>query len=68
MDISGNTVLITGGATGIGYAFAEYFLKTGNESLFVAEEKKGYLKLKRNIPNSKSKFVMLQKKQIGIHL
>jgi uncharacterized oxidoreductase len=30
MKISGNTVLITGGATGIGYAMAEYFLKEGN--------------------------------------
>jgi uncharacterized oxidoreductase len=31
MNIGGNTVLITGGATGIGYAFAEYFLEAGNE-------------------------------------
>jgi uncharacterized oxidoreductase len=31
MEISGNTVLITGGATGIGYAMAESFLEAGNE-------------------------------------
>jgi len=31
MEISGNTVLITGGATGIGYAFAESFLADKNE-------------------------------------
>jgi uncharacterized oxidoreductase len=31
MDISGNTILITGGATGIGYAMAEAFLEAGNE-------------------------------------
>jgi len=31
MNISGNTVLITGGATGIGLALAERFLKTGSE-------------------------------------
>jgi type VI secretion system protein len=31
MEISGNTVLITGGATGIGYAMAEAFLKARNE-------------------------------------
>ncbi len=33
MNISGNTVLITGGATGIGFALAEAFLQAGNEVL-----------------------------------
>lgn len=31
MNLSGNTVLITGGASGIGFAFAERFLKAGSE-------------------------------------
>ena len=30
MNLSGNTVLITGGAAGIGLAFAERFIKAGN--------------------------------------
>jgi len=30
MNIKGNTVLITGGATGIGFALAEVFIKAGN--------------------------------------
>jgi uncharacterized oxidoreductase len=33
MNLSGNTVLITGGATGIGYAMAEAFLEAGSEVL-----------------------------------
>jgi len=31
MQLSGNTILITGGATGIGYALAEAFLRAGSE-------------------------------------
>ena len=30
MQLSGNTVLITGGATGTGYVMAEAFLDTGS--------------------------------------
>ncbi|MGD0565852.1 MAG: SDR family NAD(P)-dependent oxidoreductase, partial [Candidatus Goldiibacteriota bacterium] len=31
MNLKGNTVLITGGSMGIGFAMAEHFLKEGNE-------------------------------------
>ena len=30
MNMNGNTILITGGATGIGYAMAKYFHARGN--------------------------------------
>jgi uncharacterized oxidoreductase len=33
MKMNGNAILITGGATGIGYAMAKYFLERGNEVL-----------------------------------
>lgn len=35
MKLSGNTILITGGASGIGLAFAERFLKAGNKVIVV---------------------------------
>ena len=31
MDLSGNTILITGGASGIGWTLTERFLAAGNE-------------------------------------
>ena len=33
MRTKGNTILITGGATGIGFALAEAFVKAGNKVL-----------------------------------
>lgn len=47
MNISGNTVLITGGATGIGYAIAEYFLEAGNEVIICGRRKEKLLEAQK---------------------
>ena len=58
MEISGNTVLITGGMTGIGYAIAEAFLEARNEviicgrleaRLLEAQKKHSEFHIKRNV-------------------
>lgn len=51
MDLQGNKILITGGASGIGFAFAERFLQAGNEVLYAAEEKASCRKPETSIRN-----------------
>jgi uncharacterized oxidoreductase len=50
MEISGNTVLITGGATGIGYAMAEAFLAAGNEVIICGRRKEKLLEAQKKHP------------------
>jgi uncharacterized oxidoreductase len=50
MDISRNTVLITGGATGIGYAMAESFLKAGNEVIICGRREERLLEAQKKHP------------------
>ncbi|WP_110926118.1 SDR family oxidoreductase [Bacillus massiliglaciei] len=50
MNISGNTVLITGGASGIGLAFAERFLQTGNEVIIVGRREEKLKEAKEKHP------------------
>jgi len=50
MKLSDNTILITGGASGIGFALTERFLKAGNK-VIVEEAKKSFKKQKKNILN-----------------
>ena len=51
MKISGNTILITGGATGIGYAMAESFLETGNEVIICGRREDRLLKAQKKHSN-----------------
>lgn len=51
MKITGNTILITGGATGIGYALAEKFLEAGNEVIICGRRESRLLEAQRNHPN-----------------
>lgn len=50
MDISGNTILITGGATGIGYAIAESFLEAGNEVIICGRREERLLEAQKKHP------------------
>jgi len=50
MRIKENTVLITGGATGIGYALANAFLKEGNEVIICGRRKQKLLEVQQKHP------------------
>ena len=55
MRASKNTILITGGATGIGLALAERFLKSGNEILVCGRREEKLLELRRKHPAIKTR-------------
>jgi uncharacterized oxidoreductase len=50
MNITGNTVLITGGATGIGLALAERFLNAGNEVIICGRRAEKLQEAKQKFP------------------
>ena len=50
MKMYGNTVLITGGATGIGYAMAEAFLDAGNKVLICGRRESKLNEAQKNHP------------------
>ena len=47
MKVEGNTILITGGATGIGLALTESFLKQGNEVIICGRRKERLIEVKK---------------------
>ncbi|WP_042462787.1 SDR family oxidoreductase [Neobacillus dielmonensis] len=50
MNVSGNTILITGGASGIGLAFTERFLSRGNEVIVVGRRQEKLNEAKEKFP------------------
>lgn len=50
MRISGNNVLITGGAIGIGMALAEIFLRNGNEVVICSRRENKLIEAKNKFP------------------
>jgi uncharacterized oxidoreductase len=55
MRASKNTILITGGASGIGLALAERFLKAGNELLLCGRREEKLLEIRRKHPAVKTR-------------
>lgn len=51
MKLSGNTILITGGSTGIGLAFAERFLKRGNQVIICGRRENVLQQAKERFPD-----------------
>ena len=49
MEMSNHTVLITGGATGIGYAMAKYLLERGNNIIICGRREERLLQAKREL-------------------
>ena len=50
MKTTGNTILITGGATGIGFSLAEAFVKAGNEVAICGRREDKLKEAKRKLP------------------
>ncbi len=50
MKLGGNTILITGGATGIGYALAERFVEAGSEVIVCGRRRSKLNTAKRQLP------------------
>lgn len=55
MKTSGNSILITGGATGIGLSIAEYFINNGNEVLICGRRENKLQEARQKLPRLQTK-------------
>jgi len=63
MKMTGNTILITGGASGIGLAFAERFVKRGNEVIIVGRREEKLREVKETYPSIHTKVCDVSKEE-----
>ncbi len=68
MKLSGNTILITGGASGIGLAFAENFLKSGNKVIVVGRQENKLAAAKEKFPELHTRVCDVSKEEERIQL
>lgn len=61
MQIENNTVLITGGATGIGFSLAEEFVKAGNEVIVCGRREEKLKEAKEKLPQIHTKMCDLSR-------
>jgi uncharacterized oxidoreductase len=63
MKTSGNTILITGGATGIGFSLAEAFVKIGNEVIICGRRESKLKEAKNKLPAIHTRICDLSKEK-----
>jgi uncharacterized oxidoreductase len=63
MRTDGNTILITGGATGIGFALAEAFVKAGNKVLICGRREAKLKEARAKLPQIQTRQCDLSKKE-----
>lgn len=52
MQLQGHTVLVTGGATGIGFGIAELFTAAGSEVIISGRRQEALDQARKKLPNS----------------
>ena len=63
MQITGNAILITGGATGIGFSIAKEFIDSGNEVIICGRREQKLEEAKKKLPGLHTRVCDLSKKE-----